>query len=276
MPECLRPSGFPIDVPVIVELLDATAKAEETRFGWQMVYQLADGRAMYLPPDASKALDELGPAAGETIAITRRQVKRGTRRLVEFQFARLDPANSELPESDEHPVGDGVDRMVPAATPQVSPNEHPPNHITASPCLGTPVLDARSPDEILKGNVTPITHAKTEPPTDTERLLAASIQKAVDEKNGTVPVNGHAAAMPVNGTPVNGNGKTPKPEATAEEILAVAKNTPMAQALRKAVASAFLAEEFARKLNYALRFSSTDIEAMAVTILIGEQRNGRY
>jgi hypothetical protein len=303
----LRPSGFPIDEPVIVELANPEGIAEEGRWGWQSGYALADGRTLWLksrPPNVdsggepypSEMLDNLGLAAGEQVVITRRQRRSGNRRFVDFEMQRLAPASEEPSHASQpnpgetaiHPGGGGVDqpaRPVPAAIPQgvtEVPIEHLPNRNTA--CLGTPVMDARPPAEIvnMQGKVTPIDGKSAAPMTDTERLLAASIQKAKDEKtppdvqlNGHAPVNGAAsaaiAADAANGHAANGN----KPKLDAAGIAVLARATLLTKCIRLAIASAKEGEAFGKEIGYDVRFSSDDIVRWSITSLIGEQQNGR-
>ena len=82
--------------------------------------------------------------------------------------------------------------------------------------------------------------------------------------------------------PQHSNGSTPKltvipgnPQGQAAETALIAKvatATQLADALKTAIAAAGAAEEFAKSINYSVRFSSEDIRTMANTLLIGKQR----
>jgi hypothetical protein len=84
--------------------------------------------------------------------------------------------------------------------------------------------------------------------------------------------NGNTAKLAV----INGN-----PQGQADDAalaLKLVSATQLADALKTAIAAAAAAEEFAKSINYGVRFCGEDIRTMANTLLIGKQReqNGGY
>jgi hypothetical protein len=107
------------------------------------------------------------------------------------------------------------------------------------------------------------------PETAAASPAAASNHQEMQHNN---TANGSTAKLAV----INGN-----PQGQAEEAAIAAKigvATQLADALKTAIAAAAAAEEFAKGINYSVRFTSEDIRTMGNTLLIGKQReqNGGY
>ena len=86
-------------------------------------------------------------------------------------------------------------------------------------------------------------------------------------------------SAPVDGTsadhgPRNGSGRFPATCArgSTDEIAPRPPDTQLAHALKTAIAAAVDAEEYAKTLDYNIRFSTEDVRSMGITILIGMQQ----
>jgi hypothetical protein len=75
---------FEANVPVSAMLAYADGLKVQGRFGDQVMYSLADGRVMYVPPIVRDKLVELGIRQNEPFAICRAERREGNRRSVEW------------------------------------------------------------------------------------------------------------------------------------------------------------------------------------------------
>jgi hypothetical protein len=91
---------FEMNVPTEVTLQSSEGVAVEGRYGTRIMFTLADGRVMYLPPIIANKIE--GIPAGETFKLRKASVKTGQKRSVEWELERLDPDEREKP-------ADGVD-----------------------------------------------------------------------------------------------------------------------------------------------------------------------
>ena len=91
---------FEMNVPTEVTLQSSEGVAVEGRYGTRIMFTLADGRVMYLPPIIANKIE--GIPAGETFKLRKASVKTGQKRSVEWELERLDP------DAGENPT-DGVD-----------------------------------------------------------------------------------------------------------------------------------------------------------------------
>ena len=92
---------FEMNVPTEVTLQSSEGVAVEGRYGTRIMFNLADGRVMYVPPIIATKIE--GIPAGETFKLRKASVKTGQKRSVEWQLDRLEPD-----EPPENPA-DGVD-----------------------------------------------------------------------------------------------------------------------------------------------------------------------
>jgi hypothetical protein len=132
---------------------------------------------------------------------------------------------------------------------------------------------------------------RIEPETQLERELRESVDIANARNNG-VPDSGssalpemstgispdpHFAEQPdsgPNGSPmhvINGPGNHPG-NSEAPTSPPSAPETQLAHALKTAIAAAVTAENFAKTLDYSIRFTTEDIRSMGITVLIGMQQ----
>lgn len=91
---------FETNVPVVAALKFAEGLKVEGKYGDQIMYTTVDDQKMYLDPTVAENIKELGIQRGERIRITKKEVRNGTRRAIEWQVERADePAprsNSEV------------------------------------------------------------------------------------------------------------------------------------------------------------------------------------
>lgn len=71
---------------------------------------------------------------------------------------------------------------------------------------------------------------------------------------------------------INGNSQKAEEAAVSRKM---ATATQLADALKTAIAAAAQAEEFAKSIDYSVRFTSEDIRTMGNTLLIGKQRENQ-
>jgi hypothetical protein len=75
---------FEANVPVTAALAYADGLKVQGRFGDQVMYSLADGRIMYVPPIVRDKLVELGIRQNEPFNICRAERREGNRRFVDW------------------------------------------------------------------------------------------------------------------------------------------------------------------------------------------------
>src|SRR5271157_3175974 len=80
---------FEMNVPTEVTLQCSEGVAVEGRYGTRVMFNLADGRVMYVPPIIANKIE--GIPTGETFKLRKVAVKTGQKRSVEWQLERLDP-----------------------------------------------------------------------------------------------------------------------------------------------------------------------------------------
>src|SRR5271168_785191 len=84
-----------MNVPTEVTLQSSEGVAVEGRYGTRIMFNLADGRVMYVPPIIANKIE--GIPAGETFKLRKAAVKTGRKRSVEWELERLDPDEGEKP-----------------------------------------------------------------------------------------------------------------------------------------------------------------------------------
>jgi hypothetical protein len=83
-----------------VTLQSSEGVAVEGRYGTRIMFTLADGRVMYVPPIIASKIEGIPP--GETFKLRKAAVRTGQKRSIEWHLERLDPDQGENP-------ADGVD-----------------------------------------------------------------------------------------------------------------------------------------------------------------------
>ena len=87
---------FEMNVPTEVALQSSEGVSIEGRYGARTMFNLADGRVMYVPPIVASKISAAGIVAGERFHLCKATVKTGQRRSVEWLLERACP---EQPES---------------------------------------------------------------------------------------------------------------------------------------------------------------------------------
>src|SRR5215471_10947428 len=87
---------FEANVPVTATLAYADGLKVQGRFGDQIMYSLADGRVMYVPPLVRDKLVELGIRQNEPFNICRAERHDGNRRFIDWVVQPESSASSAL------------------------------------------------------------------------------------------------------------------------------------------------------------------------------------
>jgi hypothetical protein len=82
---------FHLNVPAEIILERPEGTLVQGRYGDRVMFSLADGRVMYVPPFVATKIQTEGVAAGERFQLCKTQVRKGSRRSIEWMVRRLDP-----------------------------------------------------------------------------------------------------------------------------------------------------------------------------------------
>jgi hypothetical protein len=82
---------FHLNVPTEVILERPEGTLVQGRYGDRVMFSLADGRVMYVPPFVATKIQAEGAVAGERFELCKNQVRKGSRRAIEWIVRRLDP-----------------------------------------------------------------------------------------------------------------------------------------------------------------------------------------
>ncbi len=82
---------FHLNVPAEITLERPEGTLVQGRYGDRVMFSLADGRVMYVPPFVANKIQAEGVAAGERFELCKTQVRKGSRRAIEWIIRRLDP-----------------------------------------------------------------------------------------------------------------------------------------------------------------------------------------
>jgi hypothetical protein len=82
---------FHLNVPAEITLERPEGTLVQGRYGDRVMFTLADGRVMYVPPFVANKIQVEGVTAGERFELCKTQVKKGSRRSIEWMVRRLDP-----------------------------------------------------------------------------------------------------------------------------------------------------------------------------------------
>ena len=83
---------FQINVPAEVTLERPEGTLVQGRYGDRVMFTLADGRIMYVPPFVASKIQADGVAPGDRFQLCKTQVRNGNRRSIEWTVRRLDPS----------------------------------------------------------------------------------------------------------------------------------------------------------------------------------------
>jgi hypothetical protein len=91
---------FDMNAPVEVALESPHGTVVQGRYGDRMMFSLADGRVMYVPPIVGEKIEANGIVSGERFELCKARVADGRRRSIEWRVRRLDPENPPAASSD--------------------------------------------------------------------------------------------------------------------------------------------------------------------------------
>jgi hypothetical protein len=83
---------FQINVPAQITLERTEGTLVQGRYGDRVMFTLADGRVMYVPPFVASKIQADGVAPGDRFQLCKTQVRNGSRRSIEWTVRRLDPS----------------------------------------------------------------------------------------------------------------------------------------------------------------------------------------
>jgi hypothetical protein len=82
---------FHLNMPAEITLERPEGVLVQGRYGDRVMFTLADGRVMYVPPFVASQIQAEAVAPGERFEVCKTQVKKGGRRSIEWIVKRLDP-----------------------------------------------------------------------------------------------------------------------------------------------------------------------------------------
>ena len=248
--------SFELNLPVEVSLSNAAAQEVEGRLGNEVMYHLADGRAMVVPPSVRDQITRHGIKSGETFSVCKREVNDHGESMVEWVVERRDGrASTKAVES--------VLRRLEAAGLVPTLCNRLPNNTGDQLCFATgEVINVFDSGKVtIQGKVNG----------RIRELLG--LEKIV---NPDLPKPDGKSANPV--TTVE-NGLTKKPESSGKNGQP-RLSTVMQMALQGALDATMAAEKYAEETGIndrngdPFRFSSSDIRAIGLTLFIEARRRG--
>lgn len=82
---------FHLNIPAEITLERPEGTLVQGRYGDRVMFTLADGRVMYVPPFVASKIQAEAVVPGERFEVCKSQVKKGGRRSIEWIVRRLDP-----------------------------------------------------------------------------------------------------------------------------------------------------------------------------------------
>src|SRR5580658_4676846 len=162
---------FHLNVPAEITLERPEGTLVQGRYGDRVMFSLADGRVMYVPPFVATKIKAEGAAAGERFELCKTQVKKGSRRSIEWIVRRLDPFEELACATEPAPVEGAANGSGegPAAEPEpATPLER---DLRAS-------IDAIDFNRNGHGPKGPLPNSQQAPPTKLEHALKTAISAA--------------------------------------------------------------------------------------------------
>jgi hypothetical protein len=94
---------FEMNKPTEVALQSPEGVCVDGRYGPRMMFNLADGRVMYVPPIVANKIHAAGIIPGESFQLCKASVKTGQRRSVEWLLERIGPDENPPQAADARP-----------------------------------------------------------------------------------------------------------------------------------------------------------------------------
>ena len=95
---------FEMNRPTEVALQSPEGVCVDGRYGPRMMFTLADGRVMYVPPIVANKIHAAGIIPGESFQLCKASVKTGQRRSVEWLLERIGPDENPPQAADARPA----------------------------------------------------------------------------------------------------------------------------------------------------------------------------
>src|SRR5271165_3153530 len=140
---------FEANVPVTATLAYADGLKVQGRFGDQVMYSLADGRVMYVPPIVRDKLVELGIRQHEPFGICRAERREGNRRFVDWV---VQPDGSWAPGQSATTHSDTPGSPVNGEGARVKPNGNGNGNGNGKPASGS--TDSGTAEAVLRTALT--------------------------------------------------------------------------------------------------------------------------
>lgn len=93
---------FQLNVPAEITLERPEGTLVQGRYGDRVMFHLADGRVMYVPPFVAQKIQAEGAVTGERFQLCKTQIRNGGRRSIEWTVRRVDPSEPEPETQLEH------------------------------------------------------------------------------------------------------------------------------------------------------------------------------
>jgi hypothetical protein len=124
---------FEMNVPTEVILQSSDGVAIEGRYGTRVMFTLADGRVMYVPPIVATKIEAEGIVPGELFRLRKAAVRSDRKRSIEWLVERVDPSQTREPAAEptetaapETPLERDLRQSVEVATAKKAGLEPPP------------------------------------------------------------------------------------------------------------------------------------------------------
>jgi hypothetical protein len=117
---------FHLNVPAEIILERPEGTLVQGRYGDRVMFTLTDGRVMYVPPFVADKIQAEGVVPGDRFELCKTQVKKGSRRSIEWMVRRIDPSEPE-PETP-------LERDLRASIESVAANGNGNGHRVAPAC----------------------------------------------------------------------------------------------------------------------------------------------
>jgi hypothetical protein len=164
---------FHLNIPAEVILERPEGTLVQGRYGDRVMFSLADGRVMYVPPFVASKIQAEGVAAGERLELCKTQVRKGSRRAIEWIVRCLDPFKELACPTEPAETSRVANGSVAGPVPVPDPESETPLE-----------RDLRASIELVAANGNANSHSGTRtgvqpaPPTKLEHALKTAISAA--------------------------------------------------------------------------------------------------
>ena len=128
---------FQINVPAEVTLERPEGTLVQGRYGDRVMFTLADGRIMYVPPFVASKIQGDGVAPGDRFQLCKTQVRNGNRRSIEWTVRRLDPSEASAETPLEHDLRASLETVTSNGNDNGNGNGHKDPSPTSAPAPTT-------------------------------------------------------------------------------------------------------------------------------------------